>query len=34
VVYLELGYALSNTDKFPNWREGVMYKAKRDEMMK
>jgi Zn-dependent M28 family amino/carboxypeptidase len=33
-VYLELGYKLCNTDKFPNWREGVMYKPKRDEMMK
>ena len=33
-IYLELGYKLSNTDKFPNWHEGVMYKPKRDEMMK
>lgn len=33
-VYFELGYALSNTDKFPNWHEGVMYKAKRDAMMR
>lgn len=33
-VYFELGYKLSNTNKFPNWREGVAFKAKRDEMMK
>lgn len=33
-VYFELGYKLSITDKFPNWREGVFYKEKRDEMMK
>ena len=33
-VYFELGYRLSTTNKFPNWREGVFYKAKRDEMMK
>ena len=33
-VYFELGYKLSLTDKYPNWREGIIYKAKRDEMMK
>lgn len=33
VVYYELGYKLSMTDNFPNWREGVFYKTKRDEMM-
>ncbi len=34
MVYFELGYKLSMTDKYPNWREGALYKAKRDEMMK
>jgi Zn-dependent M28 family amino/carboxypeptidase len=34
MVYFELGYKLSMTDKYPNWREGTLYKAKRDEMMK
>jgi len=33
-IYFELGYKLSLTDKYPNWREGIAYKAKRDEMMK
>lgn len=33
-IYFELGYALSSTDKFPNWRKGIPYRAKRDEMMK
>lgn len=33
-VYFELGYKLSTTDKYPNWRDGVFYKSKRDEMMK
>jgi Zn-dependent M28 family amino/carboxypeptidase len=33
-IYFELGYKLSMTDEYPNWREGVIYKAKRDEMMK
>jgi len=33
-VYFEMGYKLSTTSKFPNWREGIAYKAKRDEMMK
>lgn len=33
-VYFELGYHLSNTDKFPNWHKGVPYRLKRDEMMK
>ncbi|NOU17048.1 MAG: M28 family peptidase [Bacteroidales bacterium] len=34
MVYFELGYKLGMTDKYPNWREGALYKAKRDEMMK
>ncbi|MHC1703514.1 MAG: M28 family metallopeptidase [Tenuifilaceae bacterium] len=34
VVYFKIGYRLSNTDKIPNWKEGVFYKSKRDEMMK
>lgn len=33
-VYFELGYMLSQSNKYPNWYEGVVYKAKRDEMMK
>ena len=33
-IYFEVGYKLSQTDKFPNWNEGVFYKPKRDEMMK
>lgn len=33
-IYFELGYKLSQTDKYPNWHEGVLFKAKRDEMMK
>ncbi|RPH33855.1 MAG: M28 family peptidase [Bacteroidales bacterium] len=32
-VYFELGYKLSMIGEFPNWRDGVFYKAKRDEMM-
>ncbi|MCX6565043.1 MAG: M28 family metallopeptidase [Candidatus Aminicenantes bacterium] len=32
-IYFEVGYALSMTGKFPNWREGTPYKAARDEMM-
>lgn len=33
-IYFEVGYELSQTNKYPNWREGIPYKAKRDEMMK
>lgn len=33
-VYFELGYKLSTTDHFPNWREGTFYKPIRDAMMK
>ncbi len=33
-VYFELGFMLSQSNKYPNWHEGVVYKAKRDEMMK
>ncbi|HCT30893.1 MAG TPA: peptidase M28, partial [Bacteroidales bacterium] len=32
-VYFELGYMLSQTDKYPNWNHGIVYKSKRDEMM-
>lgn len=32
-VYFELGFNLSMTDKFPNWREGTPYRAQRDAMM-
>lgn len=33
-VYFEIGYFLSVSEKYPNWKDGVMYKTKRDEMMK
>lgn len=33
-IYFELGFILSQSNKYPNWYEGVVYKAKRDEMMK
>jgi Zn-dependent M28 family amino/carboxypeptidase len=33
-IYFELGYKLSSTNKFPSWHDGVIYKAKRDKMMK
>jgi Zn-dependent M28 family amino/carboxypeptidase len=33
-VYFEVGYDLSNTDKFPDWNPGVPFKALRDKMMK
>jgi Zn-dependent M28 family amino/carboxypeptidase len=33
-VYFEIGYNLSNTKEFPNWKPGVVFKAARDKMMK
>jgi len=32
-LFFRVGYALANTDDFPNWREGVAFKAARDSMM-
>lgn len=33
-LLFDVGYTLSNEDKFPNWYEGKEFKAKRDEQMK
>ncbi len=33
-VYFEVGYRLSNTAEFPEWKPGVFYKSIRDKMMK
>jgi Zn-dependent M28 family amino/carboxypeptidase len=33
-VYFEIGYKLSITKEFPNWKPGSPFKAARDEMMK
>ncbi len=33
-LLFDVGYMLSNEDKFPNWYEGKEFKAKRDEQMK
>ena len=33
-LMFEVGYKLGNTDTFPNWSEGSMYKPIRDAMMK
>ncbi|HQG77533.1 MAG TPA: M28 family metallopeptidase [Bacteroidales bacterium] len=32
-VYFEIGYDLSNTDDFPEWKPGIPYKSLRDMMM-
>ena len=29
-----IGYRLANTDKYPEWKPGNEFKARRDEMMK
>jgi Zn-dependent M28 family amino/carboxypeptidase len=33
-LLFDVGYTLSNEDKFPNWFEGKEFKAKRDKQMK
>ena len=33
-LLLEVGYQVANGDKFPEWKPGTEFKAKRDEMMK
>lgn len=32
-MYFQIGYLLSQSDEFPNWREGSEFRALRDEMM-
>jgi len=34
VLLFEVGYEVTNTDKYPEWKPGTEFKAKRDEMMK
>jgi hypothetical protein len=31
---LEVGYQVANGDKFPEWKSGIEFKAKRDAMLK
>src|SRR5947207_2021948 len=33
-LLLDVGYQAANADKFPEWKHGTEFKAKRDEMMK
>ena len=33
-LLLEVGYQVANGDKFPEWKSGIEFKAKRDAMMK
>src|SRR5437764_103089 len=33
-LLLEVGYQVANSDKFPEWKPGTEFKAKRDAMMK
>jgi hypothetical protein len=33
-LLLEVGYQTANGDKFPEWKPGTEFKAKRDAMMK
>ena len=33
-LLLEVGYQVANSDKFPEWKSGTEFKAKRDEMLK
>ena len=33
-LLLEVGYQVANGDKFPEWKSGTEFKAKRDEMLK
>jgi len=33
-LLFEIGYQVANGDKFPEWKSGTEFKAKRDEMLK
>jgi hypothetical protein len=33
-LLFEVGYQVANDDKFPEWKPGSEFKAKRDEMFK
>jgi hypothetical protein len=33
-LLLEVGYQVANGDKFPEWKPGTEFKAKRDETLK
>lgn len=33
-LFLTVGYRVANTDRFPEWRPGTEFKAKREEMLK
>ncbi len=33
-LMFSVGYRLANTDKYPEWKAGNEFKARRDEMMK
>ena len=33
-VLFEVGYRVSETDKYPEWKQGTEFKAKRDSMFK
>ena len=34
VLLFEVGYQVANGDKYPEWKPGTEFKAKRDEMLK
>ena len=34
MLLFEVGYQVANGDKFPEWKPGTEFKAKRDEMIK
>jgi hypothetical protein len=33
-TYFEIGYRVAQNDRFPEWKPGTEFKAKRDAMMK
>ena len=33
-LLFEVGYEVANSDKFPEWKPGSEFKAKRDSMLK
>ena len=33
-VFFEMGYQIAEGDKYPEWKPGTEFKAKRDAMMK
>jgi len=33
-VLFEVGYRVAETDKYPEWKPGTEFKAKRDAMLK